>query len=167
MVAVLLGQVVLGLAAGWLWESLWTPPTGFAAQGGFYLDGDGLRDSVSGTGIFVMVGAGAGLLAGTIAGLLRGDPRALLAALLLGAVLGVSAMSLVGSRLGPPDPDRLVGDAATGERLPANLEVVGSSPYLIWPMAALLAFLAFVLFISRQRVGPRPDGYAASTDPVR
>jgi hypothetical protein len=146
---VLVAGLVVGALAGVVWERLWTPPSGLAYQRHFYLDGAGLPHDVDGTGLFVLVGVVAAALLGLAVGLVRGDERILLIALLAATVLAAVAMTWVGHRLGPDDPRVLARTAADRTPLPGDLRVVGSAPYLAWPVGGLVGYL--VMLVTNRR----------------
>ena len=109
---VLLLFAVVGVLAGVVWQWVWSPPTGVAYQGSWVLDVEGLTHDFSGTGLYVVVGAVAGLLAGAAAGVLFDrDELVTLAAVVAGAALAAWLMKEVGQALGPPDP-RPLAEAA-------------------------------------------------------
>lgn len=137
----------LGALGGWLWYRWWGPPN----VGRVYDTPDGrtwvdltergLAQVFAATGQYVVVGLALGLLLGVLAAVL-GRHRALVA---LGAVLVASALaayvaSRVGIALGPTDPQTLVDDVELGERLPAAITLSGWTPYLMWPIGALVGF---------------------------
>ena len=137
--------VLAGALSGWLWQTLWTPPTGIASSGAFYLDGPGLRADFSGTGIFVLVGLGAGAVLGAGCGFARRDPRVLFAGVLLGSVLGALTCAWAGHWLGPADPAVLAVDLPDQTAMVADLRIVGEAPYLAWPIGAICGFLVAIM----------------------
>ena len=137
--------VLAGALAGWLWETLWTPPTGFASGGAFYLDGPGLRADFSGTGLFVLVGLGVGVMLGAGCAFIRHDARVVFAAVLIGSVVAALACAWVGHWLGPADPVALAATLPDRTPMVADLHVVGDAPYLAWPVGAICGFLLALL----------------------
>ena len=140
-----------GAGCGWLWFRLWDPPQGLVFEGKWYLDEEGMRGVFSGTGLFVAVAAGAGLvLGGLCAYLFDRSELATLLAVSVGAVLATLLMWRVGLSLSPAAPHELARTAADGDRLPGRLEVSGASPFLMLPAIALGALaLAFALLPKR------------------
>ncbi|MFA6575948.1 MAG: hypothetical protein WCS84_11055 [Nocardioides sp.] len=127
-----------GAGCGWLWFHLWDPPQGVVFEGKWYLDEEGLRGVFSGTGLFVTVAAGAGLvLGGLCAYLFDRSELATLLAVTVGAALATFLMWRVGLSLSPADPHELARSAADGDRLPGRLEASGVSPFLALPAMAL------------------------------
>ena len=55
-------------------------------------------------------------------------------------------MVLFGTSFSPPDPATLVASHKVGDALPGYLHVTGWTPYLIWPVGALLGY--FVVMVS-------------------
>jgi hypothetical protein len=92
----------------------------------------------------------------------------------VGSVLGAWLMLVVGTALGPPDPEALARTAADGTRLPMQLSVSGHSPLVALPVGALLGLmLVFFSLARRGAAGPaesgtesRPEGLAESSTDV-
>lgn len=152
-VPVLLGAG-LGLLGGWLWWSWWGP----APDGRIYdtrvgpqwypepFDPGVTRD-FSGTATYVVIAFGLALLLGVVAAVLcRRIAVVGLAAVVVGAGLGAAAMVLFGTSFSPPDPADLVAGREVGDALPGHLHVAGWTPYLAWPVGALLGY--FVVMVS-------------------
>ena len=140
-----------GVIGGVLWEWWWTPPTGAAVNGEWFLDSDGAGNEFSGTGLFVIITAVTGLVLGILcAALVRANELWVLGGVVVGALLAGAITAAVGGWLGPPDPRPL----AKGERdftpIPSDLQVVGLSPYLAAPMGALAGVV--VIYLSGRRV---------------
>ena len=143
---VLAVPLVLGAVSGVLWEWLWTPPPGVVSHHHWVQDEVGLRGDFSGTGLYVLVAAGAGLLAGLVAALVsRGHEVIGLAALFVGSLLGGWLMYRVGVALGPPDPEAVARSVPALTRLPGSLTVSGTSPFLALPAAALVGLTVVFL----------------------
>lgn len=151
LVALLVGSAVAGV----LWWVLWTPPTGQAYQGRFlYDDSEQLGDVFGGTGLFVLVAAGLGVLVGATAGsLVRRDELAVVATVLVGAALGTVVMVAVGHLLGPPDPDVLARTAPDRTPLQGDLWPQGWSPWLAMPTGALTGLVVTLLALARHDRG--------------
>ena len=64
MVLVLVAFGVGGVLAGLLWHALWTPPSGLYVQEKWHVDATGAPRDVSGTGLYVLVAAAAGIVLG-------------------------------------------------------------------------------------------------------
>ena len=123
---VLVVFAVAGALAGVVWEWLWTPPTGVALDEQFLLDGDGLRGEFSGTGLYVVVAAVAGLLLGVLVAVLSDrDELVTLVVVAVGSVLAGWLMLRTGVALGPPDPAPL---AQGGRRLRPPWSTSSRSP---------------------------------------
>lgn len=156
---VLAVPLLVGAVAGVVWEWVWTPPLGVVSHHHWVQDEVGLRADFSGTGLYVLVAAGAGLLAGLAAALVsRGREIVGLAALVVGSLLGGWLMYRVGVALGPPDPDALARSASASTRLPGVLTVSGVSPFLALPAAALVGLTVVFLSPSRSSRESRPVG---------
>ncbi|QCX27194.1 hypothetical protein [Nocardioides jishulii] len=140
---VLVGLLVVGAASGALlgvlWELVWTPPTGAAWKGEFYLDRSGLTEEVDATAWFTVIGLVGGLLLGGLAArFVRSSPLVVLAGVLLGALLQAWVMYLVGHLLGPPDPSALARTAGDWDPIVSDLRLAGVE-HLWWPFASTAA----------------------------
>ncbi len=156
---VLAVTLVVGAFAGVVWEWVWTPPVGVVAHHHWVQDEVGLRGDFSGTGLYVVVAAGAGLLAGLVAAVLaRGHEVVTLAALFVGSLLAGWLMYRVGVALGPPDPDVLARSTPSLTRLPGVLTVSGASPFLCLPAGALVGLMVVFLGPARSSRESRPAG---------
>jgi hypothetical protein len=146
---VVASYAAVGAAAGWLWHALWTPSVGQVFQHAWYPDEAGLRGDFSGTGLYVLVGAGAGLLLGLVFAFLGGRrPVLTLAAVVAGSALAAWLMVVVGQGLSPAeDPHVVAKTAEDGTKLASTLRVTGLSPLLALPMGSLAAVaLVYVMF---------------------
>lgn len=146
---------VAGALCGVLWEHLWTAPRGVVVDHQWFTDEEGLRGEFSGTGLYVLVAAAAGLLVGLVTSFLfdRAELVTLLA-VAAGSVLAAWLMLVVGQHLGPPDPGRLAETAKEGTKLRGHLMVAGKSPYTAFPAGALVG-LTMVFFGATKRNRPR------------
>jgi hypothetical protein len=157
---------VVGVAAGWVWFQLWDAPAGVVADHTWYPTPymPGQRAEFDGVALYVLVGAVAGALAGTVSALLL-DRRevATVAAVTVGSALAGWLMALVGTALGPSDPDALARTAADGTKLSGDLVLTGLSPYVAVPAGALLAVLVvFLATVGRADQGPH--GWSSQKD---
>lgn len=140
-----------GAVAGLVWEWVWTPPDGVAVQGRWSLDGVGLAEDFSGTGLFVLVGTGTGLVTGALTAWWASvDELGVIAVTVVGAVLATAAMWGVGTSVDPPDPTVVASTTEDGRRVPGDLHVAGASPFLA-PTAGALLGAAVVLLRGRAR----------------
>ena len=158
---VLAVPLLVGAVAGVVWEWVWTPPLGVVSHHHWVQDEVGLRGDFSGTGLYVVVAAGAGLLAGLVAALLsRRHEVVSLAALFVGSLLAGWLMYRVGLALGPADPAVLARSAPALTRLPGVLTVSGASPFLCLPAGALVSLT--IVFVGPRRTSreSRPAGGA-------
>lgn len=135
------GALLLALAAGWgavlgvLWEWAWTPPTGAAWEGQWYLDPDGLRAEPSATGWFTLIGLAGGVVYGLVSARLgRGRELATLVVVVVGSVVAAWVMFHVGHLLGPPDPHEAARTAGDLEPIPGDLRLAGAGqrPWPLW-----------------------------------
>jgi hypothetical protein len=160
-VALQLGLVVAALAAvgalaGVVWQWIWTPTIGVVVDH-HWTAGDalGLQHEFSGTGWYVIVALVAGLVAGVAVALLVDRvPLLTLAAVVVGSALAAWLMLVVGTALGPPDPDVAARTADDGTRLPMQLSVTGHSPWVALPSGALIGLLFVFIGLSPRHRTP-------------
>jgi hypothetical protein len=153
VVGAVAAYALLGLGAGWLWHELWTPAEGVVIQHEWYPDGDALRDDFSGTGLYVLVAAGAGLVLGLVCAIVGGRrPLVTVGAAVAGSALAAWLMTTMGERLGPADPHELAKTLDDGKKLPSALAVTGFSPTLAFTIGTLLALaVVFTIFPGKTR----------------
>src|SRR5690606_2669209 len=121
---------------GWLWELAWTPPTGAAWKGEWFLDRQGLLDDVSATGWYTVVGLSAGILLGAVAArYVRAAPLVVLAGVVLGALAHAWVMYQVGHLLGPDDPHVVARTAGDWEPIISDLRLAGVERQW-WPFSS-------------------------------
>ena len=148
VVGMLVAYALVGVAAGWLWHELWTPAEGVVVQHEWYPSGDALRDDFSGTGLYVLVAAGAGLVLGIACSVVGGRrPLLTVGAAVAGSALAARLMATVGERLGPTDPHELAKSLDDGKQLPSALSLTGFSPTLAFTIGTLVALaVVFTIF---------------------
>lgn len=125
LVVVVAGALV-GALLGVVWQWVWTPPTGAAWEGEWFLDPDGVGQDVSSTGWFTLIGVVGGIVYGSLAarwGLRR--PLATLAGVVLGSFAASCVMYHVGHALGPPDPRILALTTGDWEPIVSDLRLAG------------------------------------------
>ena len=157
-----------GALAGWLWERWWSPITGVVVDGtwvaGYRPEGDGfvfdfpsLENFFDGTAQYVVIGVLGGLALGVVFSLLgRGSELVMLLAVVLGSALAGYVAYRLGTHLGPPDPTTLEATAADGTTLPGDLTIEGASPFVAWPLGALIGLsVTYLLTTSRASTAPR------------
>ncbi|MEZ5095139.1 MAG: hypothetical protein R2731_02870 [Nocardioides sp.] len=129
MAVIALAFVLAGVAAGWLWEAWWRPPSGLAFNHRFFLDDQGLQRDFAGTGTYVLVAAGTGLALGSLLGaLFRRRALLTLVAVVVGASVAAWVMARTGHALGPADPSVAARTSQDFDPLDADLRVVGLTP---------------------------------------
>lgn len=148
------GLVGAGLGALWS-EVVWSAPVGVVQQGRWFpLDERALAMQTGGTSTYVAIAAVGGLVLGVLAGLVAARAELLvLGAVVLGSAVAAYLMWQVGTLLGPPDPVGAARGAVDGTRLPGELTVEGSTPFLSLPVAALTGLAA--VFLSAPGAGHR------------
>lgn len=138
-----------GGGAGWLWLRLWDPPRGTTQDHTWLYDDFPTIESVfSATGLYVVIGVLAGLLLGVLAAYLcRAPALVTLAAVAVGSVVAAYVTHAVGMQLDAPNPRLLALVVPDGTELPENLQVGGRSPFVAWPVGALIG-LATTYFLT-------------------
>jgi len=152
VIAMLAIFAVVGAVCGFLWERLWTPPSGVAYQHEWILDGHGMPSDFAGTGGYAVIAAVVGVVLGLLLVLVFDhDELVTLAALVVGAALAAWVMWLVGTYLGPADPHAVAKTAADFEPIPGDLRVHGKGPFLAFPVGTLVgASISLFCFTSRR-----------------
>ncbi|GAA1523324.1 hypothetical protein [Nocardioides humi] len=149
---VVLGAL-LGAAGGWLWWTWWSPaPDGkiFDTPAGptWYPSpfDQGITSDFGGTATYVVVAFGLAALLGLVGGwVARHHAVPGVLAVLVGTGLAAAAMTWVGESFSAPDPATLVASHQVGDVLPGHLHVAGWTPYLAWPVGAMLAYLVLMV----------------------
>ena len=135
--------VLAGAGAGVLWERLWDAPGGLTYQGQWYLEPAGPDLSFQGVALFVVIAFPLGLLLGALTGLRRGREVPTVVVVLVAACVASVVMYVVGSGLGPADPQALAAGAPDYTPLSADLVLTAPDPGLSsWRSTALLALPA-------------------------
>jgi hypothetical protein len=140
VVEVLVGAIVLGVAAGVAWALLAPEIQGQVTASGVTVRGAEARRQFSVNGWFAVVGAASGV-ALAIAAMLRHHRRPITALLtIVGAgVVGSAVAWRMGVVVGPgPVDDRAAGVPA-GASLAVPLELSAPGVLLIWPIASVVA----------------------------
>lgn len=134
---------LVAAGCGWVWQQVWEPPEGVVVEGRWFPSEVALRSVFDGTGWYCVLAAGAGLVLGVLAGWSgRTAPLLTLVAVVVGSVLAAWVMYVVGTHGNPPDPVVLAAGSPDGTRLPVPLTLEGGrSPYLVWPLAALVGLM--------------------------
>lgn len=168
VVGVLVLCALAGLGAGWLWQHLWHAPSGVVADHTWYVDSEsGLRADFAGTGIYVLVALGTGLVVGAVVAVVFDRSELVtLAAVTLGSVLAAWVMWKVGVHASAVDPHEAAKTAADGTKLPGNLHVSGSgrlslhwheirvpAAYVAFPVGALSSLAVVFMGLTKRGHG--------------
>ena len=144
-----------GLAGGYAWRHLWTPPTGVAREGQWIPTPveEGLQGDFSAVGWYVVVALTLGLVLGALTAFVldRAEILGVLVAV-VGSALAAYLILTVGERLSPPDPDEVAAESADGTEIPGDLELDGRTPLLSAPIGALTALSTVYLLTTRRRL---------------
>jgi apolipoprotein N-acyltransferase len=144
--AVVIGWfLVAGVAAALVWWKL-TPLAEYTrtATNG-EMGEEQLARQVSADGWFFVIAAVAGLASGiALLFLRRRDPLAMVILVTVGGLLATWVMLRVGLWLGPPDPSKVLPDAAVGAKVPLQLKPQAAGVHFVWPIAALLGAVGVI-----------------------
>ena len=135
------GLLVLGVVSGFVWILLANPAEWEVTDNGIILTEDGSKGRFGVIVTFVLIGIVVAFLWGLIAGLrLHAVGWLLVPVFAIAAVLAGVLAWRIGVAFGPPDPASVTG-ASMGDKLPQRLAVDAVTPFLIWPIFALLGLL--------------------------
>lgn len=138
VIVVLVAAALVGAGCGAVWELWWTPPSGLVLDRVWYPDVEGVPQQFDGTGSYVVVALGGGILLGAASAWLFDRAELVtLAAVGVGSVLAGWLMFEVGTTLAPPDPAAAASSAVDYTTLPGTLEVEGDSAFVAFPAGAL------------------------------
>lgn len=138
------GVLVLGVASGFVWLLLANPAEWEVTDNGIILTEDGAKGRFGVIVTFVLISILVAFLWGLIAGLrLHALGSLLVPVFAVAAILAGVLAWRVGVAFGPPDPASVTG-ASVGDKLPQRLAVDAVTPFLIWPIFALLGLLIAV-----------------------
>lgn len=177
----------LGALGGWLWWQWWAPaPKGrvFETPDGpvwFPTPFDpGIARDFGGTATYAVLALLLGLLLGLV-GAVVARHRAVLGLVTVGlaSILAAVVMVMVGVSQSPPDPQERADQVDIGTKLPGHLHVTASeiglwdwvadlvgdddrrlelpTPYLVWPVGALLGYLVVMLSINARSEPAEPS----------
>ena len=135
------GFLVAGAAGGVLWERLWKPTSGVAYDGQWYLEPAGPDVAFQAIALFVVIAFPLGMVLAMVSGLGRGGETATVVTVLVAATAAGILMYVVGSALGPPDPQVLAAGSPDYTALPGGLGLTAPDPGRTpWHSTALVAF---------------------------
>lgn len=135
------GLLLLGVAAGFVWLLLANPAEWEVTDNGIILTEDGAKGRFGVIVTFVLIGIVVAFLWGLIAGWrLRAVGWLLVPVFAITAILAGVLAWRIGVAFGPPDPAS-VTDASIGDKLPQRLAIDAVTPFLVWPIFALVGLL--------------------------
>lgn len=149
---VVAAAALVGVVCGAVWEMWWTPPSGLVLDHVWYPDVEGVRQLVSGTVIFVVVGLAGGVLLGAVcAWFFDRVELVTLAAVAVGSVLATWLMYEVGTALAPPDPAAAAATSVDYTTLPGPLEVEGAGAFGAIPVGAMTGLTVVFIGLAPSR----------------
>lgn len=138
-------MLLLGVAAGFVWERLATPAEWEVRDAGVVMDEAASKGQFSVIVVFVLIGAVTSLIWGAFAAWTLRDVGWIVTPFIVVLTLTASVIAWrLGVRLGPPDPST-VRDAKVGDHIPARLAVDTFAPFLTWPVFGLAGFFGAML----------------------
>ncbi|MGA9716460.1 MAG: hypothetical protein WBQ48_11565 [Aeromicrobium sp.] len=156
---VLVSAVGLGVIAGLVWWHMATPGQWEMRDVGLSLTEEASRGQFQVIVVFTLIGVIAALAWSVVLSLLFGESGwQLVVAIMAGSVLAAIVAWQVGAFVGPPPVETAVG-LEIGDTVPDELMIDSASPFLAWPIAALVG----VLLVSWGR-GREPVSYERDTD---
>ncbi len=149
---VLAAGALVGVVCGVLWEMWWTPPSGLVLDHVWYPDVEGVRQLVSGTVLFVVVGLAGGVVLGAVcAWFFDRVELVTLAAVVVGSALATLLMYQVGTSLAPPDPTAAAATAEDYTALAGTLDVEGKGAFGALPVGAMTGLTIVFIGMSPTR----------------
>lgn len=147
-------MLLLGVAAGFVWERIATPAEWEVREAGLQMGEAASTDQFSVIVMFVLIGAVASLLWGAFAAWTLRDLSWIVTPFIIVLTLAASVIAWrLGVRLGPPDPSS-VKDVSVGDHVPARLAIDAVAPFLVWPIFGLAGFIATTLLGTRLDEAP-------------
>jgi hypothetical protein len=142
-------MLLLGVAAGFVWERLASPAEWEVRGAGLRMDEAASKGQFSVVVVFVLVGAVASLVWGVFTALTLRDLGWIVTPFIIVLTLIASVIAWrLGVRLGPPDPSSVKG-ASDGDHIPARLAIDGFSAFLVWPIFGLAGLIGTTLLAPR------------------
>lgn len=154
-------MLLVGVAAGFVWERLATPAEWEVRGTGLAMDEAASKGQFSVIVVFVLVGLIASLLLGLVMGWTLGDVGWIVSPLVITATTAASVIAWrLGIHLGPPDPSSITG-ASVGDHIPARLAIDGVAPFVVWPIFGLIGLIVATLIgVAREPLAAPPHPYA-------
>ena len=159
-------MLLVGIAAGFVWEQLATPAEWEVRSTGLVMDEAASKGQFSVDVVFVLVGLVAALLLGTVTTWTLRDMGWLVTPLVLAATIAAAVIAWqLGIHLGPPDPSAVKG-AAVGDHIPAELAIDGLAPFLVWPIFGLIGLIVVTMIgVVREPLAVPPHPYLGDVPP--
>lgn len=142
-------MLILGVAAGFVWERIADPAKWEVTRTGLAMDEAASKGQFGVIVMFVLVGVVACLAWGVFAAFTLRDLTWVVTPFIvvLTSIAAVIAWRL-GIVLGPPDPST-VKNLSVGGHVPARLAIDGIVPFLVWPIFGLIGFIVTMLLATR------------------
>ena len=141
-------MLLLGVAAGFVWELLATPAEWEVTNRGLVMDEAASKGQFSVIVVFILVGGVASLLLGSFMAWSLRDTGWVTTPLVVVATLAAAVIAWrLGVHLGPPDPSSVKG-VSVGGHIPARFTIDGVSPFLVWPIAGLVGLIGTTLIVT-------------------
>jgi hypothetical protein len=138
------GLLVLGVVGGFAWLLLAHPAEWQVTKDGMVLSEEGSKGRFGVIVTYVLIGIVVSLLWGLVAGLkLRDMGWTLVPFFAIAALVAGVLTWRIGVAFGPPDPATVTG-TSVGDKVPQRLAVDTFTPFLIWPIFALVGLFVAV-----------------------
>lgn len=160
---------LLGVVGGFVWEWVWTPPTGAAYEGRWLADAEGLPVLAGSTALYVVVGLVCGLVYGAgVALFVRGRELLTLAALVAGSAVMAGVIAWLGPVLGPPDAQEVARTKGDLEPVIGSLSLPGAwdfgFPWILGTSALLAPMFGALAMVIVVWLGGSPHRKGASAE---
>jgi hypothetical protein len=141
-------MLLLGVAAGFVWDLLATPAEWEVSNRGLVMDEAASKGQFPVIVVFAAIGIVASLVWGGFTAWILRDLGWIVTPFIIVVTMIASVLAWrLGVLLGPPDPSS-VKDVSVGGHIPARLAVDTLSPFLAWPISGLIGFLGPMLLIT-------------------
>lgn len=138
------GLLALGAASGFGWLLLAKPAEWQVTSDGIVLTEEGSQGRFGVIVTYVLIAMAVSLVWGLVAGLkLRRMGWILVPVFAIAAILAGVLAWRIGVAFGPPDPATVTG-TSIGDKIPQELAIDAFTPFLIWPIFALVGLFVAV-----------------------
>jgi hypothetical protein len=164
-IVVLGGFLLAGVIAGVVWPHLGHPVVVTRTSAGVVTGELDLSHRIDHDGWYCVLAAVGGLLLGAVMTVWRRSHEVVTVLLVTsGAFLAAWLTAVIGTALGPDDPQKALAHAAVGATAPERVTVSAHAAYLVWPITAVVG--ALVVLWRPFSAKARPDDPVAPSTEV-